>query len=75
MGGTLRQSIIGLETFGPEIWGARTSASVNFDFGGGFPATNNGVNDGLVQLRTAAVRLDWKTTSVIAGQDQLFLSP
>ena len=75
VGGTLRQSIIGLETFGPEIWGARTSASVNFDFGGGLPATNNGVNDGLVQLRTAAVRLDWKTTSVIAGQDQLFLSP
>ena len=75
VGGTLRQSIIGLEAFGPEIWGARTSASINFDFGGGFPATDNGVNDGLVQLRTAAVRLDWKTTSVIAGQDQLFLSP
>ncbi|MGA2372386.1 MAG: hypothetical protein ACLPPV_04840 [Candidatus Korobacteraceae bacterium] len=75
VGGTLRQSIIGLETFGPDVWGARTSASINFDFGGGFPGTDNGVNDGLVQLRTAAVRLDWKTTSVIAGQDQLFLSP
>ncbi len=75
VGGTLRQSIIGLETFGPNLWGAHTSASINFDFGGGFPATDNGVNNGLVQLRTAAVRLDWKTTSVIAGQDQLFLSP
>ena len=75
VGGTLRQSILGLETFGPEIWGARTSASINFDFGGGLPATNNGVDAGLLQLRTAAVRLDWKTTSVIAGQDQLFLSP
>jgi len=75
VGGTLRQSIIGLETFGPDVWGAHTSASINFDFGGGFPATDNGVNDSLVQLRTAAVRLDWKTTSVIAGQDQLFLSP
>jgi len=75
VGGTLRQSIIGLEAFGPDIWGARTSASINFDFGGGFPATDNGVNDGMVQLRTAAVRLDWKTTSVIAGQDELFLSP
>ena len=59
----------------PDIWGARTSANVNFDFGGGFPATDNGVDSGLVRLRTAAVRLDWKSTSVIAGQDQLFLSP
>ena len=74
-GGTLRQSILGFEAFGPDLWGARTSANVNFDFGGGFPAVYNGVNSGLVRLRTAAVRLDWKTTSVIAGQDQLFLSP
>jgi hypothetical protein len=75
VGGTLRQSIIGLEAFGPDMWGAHTSANVNFDFGGGFPATNNGVDDGLVQLRTATIRLDWKDTSVIAGQDQFFLSP
>ena len=74
-GGTLRQSIIGLEAFGPEVWGARTSADVNFDFGGGFPATTNGVDSGLVRLRTAAIRLDWKNTSVVAGQDQLFISP
>ena len=74
-GGTLRQSIIGLETFGPDLWGAHTSANINFDFGGGFPATDNGVSFGLVRLRTAAVRLDWTSTSVIAGQDQLFLAP
>ena len=74
-GGTLRQSIIGLEAFGPDLWGAHTSANVNFDFGGGFPATTNGVDSGLVRLRTAAVRLDWKDTSVVAGQDQLFISP
>jgi len=74
-GGTLRQSIIGLEAFGPDVWGAHTSANVNFDFGGGFPATTNGVDSGLVRLRTAAVRLDWKDTSVVAGQDQLFISP
>lgn len=75
VGGTLRQSIIGLEAFGPDLWGAHTSANVNFDFGGGFPATTNGVDSGLVRLRTAAVRLDWKDTSVVAGQDQLFISP
>jgi hypothetical protein len=75
VGATMRQSILGFEAFGPDFMGAHTSANVNFDFGGGFPATSNGVNSGLVQLRTAAVRLDWKDTSVIAGQDQLFLSP
>ena len=75
VGGTLRQSILGFEVFGPNVFGARSSGNVNFDFGGGFPATYNGVNSGLVRLRTAAVRLDWKDTSVIAGQDQLFISP
>ena len=75
VGGTLRQSILGFEAFGPDLWGARSSAIVNFDFGGGFPAVYNGVNSGIVRLRTASVRLDWKNTSIIAGQDQLFLSP
>ena len=75
VGGTLRQSILGFEAFGPDLWGAHTSANVNFDFGGGFPAVYNGVDSGLVRLRTAAVRLDWTSTSLIAGQDQLFLAP
>ena len=75
VGGTMRQSILGFETFGPDFLGAHTSANVNFDFGGGFPATYNGVDSALVRLRTAAARLDWKDTSVIVGQDQLFLSP
>jgi len=75
VGGTLRQSIIGLEAFGPDFLGARTSANINFDFGGGFPSVYNGDDSGLARLRTAAVRLDWKGTSIIAGQDPLFLSP
>jgi len=75
VGGTLRQSILGFETFGPEVFGARSSGSVSFDFGGGFPATYNGVNFGLVRLRTADIRLDWKKTSVVAGQDSLFFMP
>jgi hypothetical protein len=75
VGGTLRQSILGFEVFGPDVFGAHSSGNVNLDFGGGFPATYNGVNSGVVRLRTAAVRLDWKDTSVIAGQEGLFLSP
>jgi len=72
---TLRQSEIGLEIFGPLLAGARTSADVQLDFAGGFAATGNGVNFGIVRLETANLRFDWRHTSVVAGQDSLFLSP
>src|SRR5262249_50327647 len=75
-GATLRQSEIGLEVFGPEFLGAKTSGEIRFDFGGGFPAgAFDGVSTGLVRLRTGSMRLDWSRTSVVAGQDALFVSP
>jgi hypothetical protein len=74
-GATLRQTEIGLEIFGPNLAGAKTSANVQFDFAGGFPATGNGVDYGIVRMQTASLRLDWNHTSVIAGQDSLFISP
>ncbi|MGB2606218.1 MAG: hypothetical protein WBC78_21615 [Candidatus Sulfotelmatobacter sp.] len=74
-GATLRQTEIGLEIFGPILAGAKSSANVQFDFFGGFPATNNGVNFGIARMQTASLHLDWKDTSVIAGQDSLFISP
>lgn len=75
VGATLRQSEIGLEVFGPNVAGAKTSADVQLDFAGGFPATGNGVNFGMVRLQTASLHFDWEHTSAIAGQDSLFLSP
>lgn len=75
VGATLRQSEIGLEVFGPTVAGAKSSADIQFDFAGGFPATGNGVNFGIVRMQTASLHLDWKQTSVIAGQDALFISP
>ncbi|MGA8272680.1 MAG: hypothetical protein WB919_14060 [Candidatus Sulfotelmatobacter sp.] len=74
-GATLRQTEIGLELFGPTLAGAKTSADVQFDFAGGFAATPNGVDFGIARMQTASLRLDWKDTSVIAGQDSLFISP
>lgn len=74
-GGTLRQSQIGLEVFGPTWHGARIKGHVRFDFAGGFPDTTNGATMGLVRLRTAVLRLDWARTSVVAGQDAPFFSP
>jgi len=74
-GATLRQSQIGIEVTGPHFMGARASADLRFDFGGGFASVPNGVNYGLSWLRTGTVRLDWANTSVVAGQDALFFTP
>jgi len=74
-GATLRQSEIGVEVFGPTLAGARTSAEVQADFAGGFPNTWNGVNSGIFRLQIASMRLDWASTSVVVGQDNLFVSP
>src|SRR5271163_1947623 len=72
---TLRQSQIGFETFGPNVAGAKTRADLQIDFAGGFPVVPNGVNSGLLRLRTATMRMDWTNTSVVVGQDGLFFSP
>ena len=74
-GGSLRQSLLGLEVFGPELGGAKVSADVQFDFAGGFPSALNGVTFGLARLRTGTVRMAWPNTTLIAGQDAPFLSP
>lgn len=75
IGATMRQTLLGIEGSGPDIAGAHTSADVHFDFFGGFPNTNFGVTAGLVRLRTAHIRFDWKNISVIAAQDAPFFSP
>jgi hypothetical protein len=74
-GGTIRQSQIRLQAFGPDIAGARTSADVNLDFAGGFPNAPNGAWMGLARMRTATLRLDWTNTAIVAGQDRLFFAP
>lgn len=75
-GATLRQSELGLEVFGPQIAGAKSTGQIQVDFGGGFPSNAfNAINTGLVRMRTASMRLDWDNTSIVAGQDNLFISP
>jgi hypothetical protein len=74
-GASMRQSEIGLEVFGPTLAGAKTSGSLQADFAGGYPSTWNGVNSGIFRLRTASMRMDWKGTSVVVGQDNSFFSP
>jgi hypothetical protein len=74
-GGSLRQSQIGIQAFGPTLGGAQTSANVQFDFAGGFPEVPNGASFGIMRLRTGTLRFDWAKTSVVAGQDTLFFVP
>ena len=56
-GATVRQSEIGLEVFGPNFAGARTSGNLQLDFAGGSPHLPNGVNFGQARLRIASMRL------------------
>ena len=72
---SLRQSELGLEVFGPRIAGAKTTGNIQVDFAGGLANTLNGANYGLLRLRAANLRMDWERTSIVAGQDSVFLSP
>jgi hypothetical protein len=74
-GATLRQSEVGLEAFGPTVAGAKTTADLQLDLAGGFPAVPNGVSSGFMRLRTATLRMDWTNTSIVVGQDGIFFSP
>jgi len=74
-GGSLRQSLLGLEVFGPDLRGAKVNADLQFDFAGGFPYAPDGVTFGLLRLRTGVLRVAWPNTTVVAGQDAPFFSP
>jgi hypothetical protein len=70
--GTLRQTTLGLLFNGPQtFWNGKVSGSVYMDFFGG---TTYSLNH-LVRLRTAAINIDWKNTSVMFGQDKPIISP
>lgn len=72
---TMRQTMFDVGVTGPDLYGARTSADVQFDFFGGFPSTLDGTALGIMRLRTGHARLEWDKGSIIVGQDQPFISP
>jgi hypothetical protein len=73
-GGTVRQTQIGFEVFGPSVLGARSRADLRMDLAGNNDQLN-GATVGILRLRTATGRLDWAKTSLVAGQDSLFFVP
>jgi hypothetical protein len=74
-GATARQSRFGVRATLPPVFGAKTGAAIEADFFGGFPAIGTGENFGQVRLRLANMRLDWKKTSLVIGQDWMVFAP
>lgn len=71
-GATLRQTTLGLEFRGPETFGGgKVHGVVNMDFFDGSGEPYNSV----FHLRTAALQIDWRTTSVMLGQDKPLIAP
>jgi hypothetical protein len=72
---TARQTRFGLRAIVPPVRGARTSAVIETDFFGGFPAIGTGENFGQVRLRLANARLEWARTTLVVGQDWAVFAP
>jgi hypothetical protein len=74
-GASFRQTILGLEGFGPRIAGARTSADVNVDFFGGLAYSSSTTSAGIVRMTTASINLDWSRDSLQIGMVTPLISP
>jgi hypothetical protein len=71
-GGTLQQTVLGLEYESPRtVFGAKVTGALFADFFGGSQSSLNHV----FRLRTATISLDWGKTSVMVGQDKPLISP
>lgn len=71
-GATFRQTILGLEYYGPlTFWGAKVSGSLFLDFFNG--TTESGYSP--ARLRTANLTLDWATRSLTFGLEKPIFNP
>jgi hypothetical protein len=74
-GATFRQTILGLQGYGPKIVGAKTSAYVDLDFFAGLAYSSYATSAGTVRMRTASIDLDWTYDSIQAGLVGPLISP
>ncbi|HEX3436494.1 MAG TPA: hypothetical protein VHT24_06965, partial [Pseudacidobacterium sp.] len=72
---TARQTILGIEAFGPSVWGAHSAADINVDFFGGIPYADYTTSSGLLRLRTAHANLNWPNRSLTVAFDKPLISP
>jgi uncharacterized coiled-coil protein SlyX len=81
-GASVRQTILGLDAYGPHLFGARSFADLRVDFDGN-PAsassttTYSGYSDAttLLRLRTAHAGLQWQHTEAYFSLDHPIFSP
>lgn len=77
-GGTVRQTILGIDARGPHLFGARSYANLRVDFDGNSPAAYSGyynANTTLLRLRTAHAGLRWERTEAYFSLDRPILNP
>lgn len=72
---SVRQTRFGLRLEGGKVGNAKVTGVVEADFFGGSPAIAIGENFGVVRIRLANAKLDWKDTSVTIGQDWMPFAP
>jgi len=71
-GATLRQTVIGLDYQGPEIFGdGKIHGFLSMDF---FGATSDQYG-GSLRIRTGGIEFNWADTSIMVGQDKPLISP
>lgn len=80
-GGSVRQTILGIDARGPHLLGAQSYANLRVDFSGR-PASSTagysgyyGANAMLLRLRTARAALRWSRTEAYFSLDRPLLSP
>ena len=74
LGGTLRQTRLGLTVSGAHALGAQLSGDVQLDFFGGQVESPGGRTFPLLRVRTASLRLDWLHVGFLAGQEAPLIS-
>ena len=71
----VRQTVLGLDAEGPQLFRATSHADVRVDFfGNGASSDYNNVG-GLLRLRTAHATLDWPRTQVFFSLDRPIINP
>ena len=74
-GMTARQTRFGFRLKAPDVGSAKLSGVMEMDFFGGFPASGQAASFVDMRLRMAFVKLEWESTSFVAGQDWIILAP
>jgi len=71
-GGTMRQSVLGLEYLGPTtFWGGKVHGALYMDLYGG---TGQSL-DQLMRIRTGSIEVEWKSRSIMVGLEKPIFAP